>query len=144
MTSEQTRTIYIIKPEAYESRELIKECMIRAGFSISASKDLVLPEFALDIIYPQMPSVMSEIILKYMRIGLSQVGLVQKNNAIQELLCLSGCHVDPMQCKPGTIRHVFGIAKPSIVGECVYYLNGFHRSVNAKEAHRDACLFASL
>jgi len=138
------QAVYIIKPEAMGHSNEIRDILTGNGLLIVASKVLVLPEHILDSIYQDMNADLHNATMKYMRIGPSEIGIIEGNNIYQQLIQITGDSVAPSQCKSGTIRRLFGIPEGVQVGEALYYLNGFHRSKSVAETSRAIALFEML
>lgn len=136
--------IYIIKPEAMQYREKIRELLKGAGLRIVEFKTAILPESALDQIYPNLDADLRKATTKYMRCGVSEVGVVTGESALSILEQVGGNHTDPNHCEPGTIREMYGNKKGVKFGQAVYFKNAFHRSHNASEALRDINLYNQL
>ena len=114
------------------------------GLSIVSTKILLCPEFLLKALYPSITEELWLLTLKYMTNGQSEMGLVEGEAAIQQMLIISGAFTEPSLCDPSSIRGRYGIREPERIGTAVYYRNAFHRSYDQAEANRDINLYAKL
>ncbi len=135
------KSFYIIKPEAFANRIAIQEKIISNKLKIVSLKTILLPEFIITQIYPNMSSDLYSATMKYLRCGFSELGIVEGENAISLLLEIGGKDTNPNKCEIGTIRNMFGDKVEVIYGNAVYFKNGFHRSHNYIEAVRDIELY---
>lgn len=138
------RSVYIIKPEVVANREQIRALIRRSGLRIVSHKLVVLPQHAIESLYPGINDDLHAATLYYFGVGPCEIGIVEGNNAIERLSRLAGDSVSPAQCDPSTIRSQFGFRDPVKWGSASYFLNGLHRSKEAGEVARDLELFDAL
>lgn len=138
------RSVYIIKPEAVAHRERIRSLIRDAGLRVAAHKLVVLPTHAIESLYPDMETDLHAATLHYFGVGPSEIGIVEGMDAVKRLNHIAGEFVDPTKCQPSTIRASYGFKIPVRWRSATYFLNGLHRSKDAKEVARDLALFDSL
>lgn len=136
-------TALIIKPEALTYAEEIKEIIQQGDLTIVASRKLVLPHHAINILYPELSSQLHEITLSIFRNEV-EIGLIKGTDAIKNFFLLSGTETSPSLCAPHTIRFRFGKKTPRIVGNYQYFENAIHRPKNLEEAKRDVEMIKNL
>lgn len=138
------RSVYIIKPEAESHRAAIHAVLEESGLTIVARTSVLLPDWALEALYPDINKDLRGATRMYFGLGPCEVGVVEGANAIERLFTLAGTAVSPAECASSSIRARFGVHRPVRYRSAVYYLNGFHRSSDFVEAQRDLELFKSL
>ncbi len=138
----EERTVYIIKPEGMKYACEIRE-MIREAGKITGAWQLILPEWVPKILYPKGSSEQHYGLGKFFGSGISEIGIVIGEGAIEALVRISGSKTDPLSCEPGTIRKRFG-DYPEMGHGIPYYRNCIHRSRTGKESLRDQNLCQTL
>ena len=137
------KSVYIIKPEATIFRAEIIRLMEDAKLKIEDKKDLVLPEQALRVLYPDLSSdLWNATCLCFL--APVQIGLVSGENAVRILFQLAGKKTAPSECGSKTIRFMFGRKGPFVIGDIKYYANAIHRPKNKTEAKKDIEIFQGL
>ncbi len=136
-------TVYLIKPEGMAYKEQIRKIIERKGLAIAERKTIVLPEWAIKSIYPDLPSDLL-IATRAMLSSPVEMGIVIGERAVQRLFILAGMETSPATCAPGSIRFLFGAKEPIIFGKIMYYANVLHRPKNHAEADRGVELFHKL
>lgn len=137
-------TFYIIKPHGLVFRGEVRAMIEAGGLTISKSKSLIMPRWALEIIYSDLPERYRSAVFKPLVDGLVEAGLVVGKNAISTLLRIAGTELDPIDCSPESIRFKFGGRKPLMIDGVRYYQNIIHRSRNMMEAEKDVEVFHML
>jgi nucleoside diphosphate kinase len=138
------RAAYIIKPEGMEHRTRIRQVFQEAGLKIVSTKNVRLTPEAVDILYPGLDSDLRSASVKYLTCAPVEIGVLEGDAVIPTLRRLLGDNTNPDECRPGTIRHKFGIRPGVVIGKAIYHLNALHGSSNTAEASRDLSLFANL
>jgi len=137
-------SFYIIKPHGLVFLEEVRAMIESGGLIISESKRLVMPHWALEIIYSDLPVRYRSAIFKPFVDTFVEAGLVVGKNAIDTLLQIAGAEIDPVDCDPESIRSKFGGRKPLMIDGVRYYENIIHRSRNREEAGKDVEVFHML
>lgn len=137
-------SFYIIKPHGLVFLEEVIVMIENGGLIISESKRLVMPHWALEIIYYDLPERYRSAVFKPFVDTFVQAGLVVGKNAIDTLLQITGTEIDPVDCTPESIRSKFGGRKPLMIDGVRYYENIIHRSRNREEAEKDVKVFHML
>lgn len=137
-------SFFIIKPHGLVFLEEVKAMIKSGGLIISESKRLVMPHWALEIIYSDLPERYRSAVFKPFVDAFVEVGLVVGENAIDTLLQIAGTEIDPVDCALGSIRSKFGGPKPIMIDGVRYYENIIHRSRNREEAEKDVKVFRTL
>jgi len=136
------QTFFCIRPYIFEKRDVIKRMITDKGIEIKASKILWLNSTDIRNIYGhESYSPYYRACLHFMRNGFVEVGIIDGQNAINDLVQLCGKKYIPSNCDIGTIRNKFGLTKPIRFNDTDYYFNPIHRSKNAKEAKRETDYF---
>lgn len=125
------------------NKRAIREIINKDGLIIVRKKILLLPEWAIDILYPKL-SLDLKIITITMLATPVEIGFVRGNEAVKRLLILSGNDVDPARCDSESIRFRFGKRNAIMFGATAYYANAIHRPRNKAESERDIALFHRL
>lgn len=137
-------SFYIIKPHSLIFREIIREMIEGVGLIITDYKKVVLPYWALEIVYSDMrENYRSAIFQAYSDVTV-EAGLVSGKNAISTLLQIAGTELDPADCAPESIRFKFGEREPIMINGIKYYKNVIHRSRDMMEAEKDTRVFHML
>ncbi len=137
-------SFYIIKPHGLMFRDKIRAMIEAGGLIITESKRLVLPDWALKIIYSDLPEKYRDAVFQSYKGAFVEVGLVIGEDAIDKLLRIAGTELDPVDCAHGTIRSTFGGREPFIIDGVRCYANIIHRSRNKMEAEKDIEIFHAL
>lgn len=142
--SVESRAVYIVKPEAFEHREIIRRRFAETQLKLVEYRTLVLPPWFIKALYSGVTPEIFRATLHWMGREDCEIGVVQGRTAALTLLRIGGKSVDPRVCATGTIRSRYGIAEPVHYGSSLYFRNGFHRPRNAREAAHDLELLAVL
>lgn len=137
-------SFYIIKPHGLVFREEVRAMIEGAGLIITESKKLVMHEWALEIVYSDLPEKYRKAVFRPFKDALVEVGLVKGESAIETLLQITGTELDPVDCNPGSIRFKFGGCKPSMIDGVRCYTNIIHRPRNKTEAEIGIKVFRML
>ena len=137
-------SFYIIKPHGLIFLKEIRAMIEDGDLIISESKRLVIPQWAIEIIYSDLPKRYRNAVFKPFVDAFVEAGLVVGKNAINTLLQITGTKLDPADCTPKSIRFKFGWQKPFMVNGVRCYKNIIHRSRNKAEAEKDVKVFRML
>jgi len=137
-------SFYIIKPHGLVFFKEVRAMIEGGGLIISESKRLVMPYWALEIIYSDLPKRYRSAVFKPFADVFVEAGLVVGKNAIDTLLQIAGTEIDPVDCAPESIRFKFGERRPIMIDNVRYYKNIIHRSRNRAEAKKDVEVFRML
>lgn len=137
-------SFFIIKPHGLVFLEEIRAMIEGGGLIISESKNLIMPRWALEIIYSDLPKRYRNAVFKPFVDEFVEAGLVVGKDAINTLLQITGTELDPVDCSSESIRFKFGWRKPLMIDGVRYYKNIIHRSKNRAEAKRDVKVFRML
>ena len=137
------KTIYMIKPEGMIHKHEIREIVESRNLVIVERKTLILPDWALDILYPDL-SIELKMATLTMLASVVEIGLVEGNQAVKVLFALAGAATAPADCDTNSIRFRFGKKDPIQFGSVMYYANVIHRPKSLIEARRDVELFHRL
>lgn len=130
-------SIYFIKPEAFDSKIEIQRIISASGLTIILSKERILLPPILNKIYPEFQNAKSYAMTHYFSDTKFIVGVVSGKNAAKKLVEVCGDETNPVKCKEGTIRKLFGIQEPQFNDGIEYFLNAIHRSENKEDAIKD-------
>lgn len=124
------RSIFIIKPEAYDRRDEIcrfvlenSTLTIAEHIDIKISRDDVHELYVDDLTSDLLHAAEIHLANKMVR-----VCIVEGDNAIDILQDLAGRHYDNTQCDVGTIRRTFGSPATVQYGSITYFLNAVHKA----------------
>jgi nucleoside diphosphate kinase len=137
-------SFFIIKPHGLIFLEEIRIMIECGGLVISESKRIVMPHWAIEIIYSDLPKRYRSAVFKPFVDAFVEAGLVVGKNAINTLLQIAGTELDPIDCAPESIRFKFGERKPLMIDGVRCYKNIIHRSRNREEAENDVKVFRML
>lgn len=137
-------SFYIIKPHGLVFLEEVRAMIEGGGLIISESKRLVVPHWALEIIYSDLPKRYRSAVFKPFVGAFAEAGLVVGRDAVNTLLQIAGTEINPVDCAPESIRFKFGARKPLMIDNVRCYKNIIHRSRNRKEAEEDVKVFHIL
>lgn len=105
------RTLGIIKPDAFSSRESIKEMIKKSGLTLILSEQKTLSvEEAREFYKEHVDKPFFAELIVYMTGGPVEVLLIEGEDAINRWRQLMGS-TDPQEAEPGTIRKIFGTNK---------------------------------
>ncbi len=148
MNKKKDRTLqtsfFMIKPHGLIFLKEVRAMIEDSDLFISESNRLIMPLWALEIIYSDLPERYRSSIFKPTVGALVEAGLVVGENAINKLLQITGTELDPVGCAPESIRFKFGEKKPLMIDGVRYYKNVIHRSRNETEAKNDIKVFRIL
>lgn len=137
-------SFYIIKPHGLVFLKEVRAMIEGGGLIISEVKRVVVPRWALEIIYSDLPERYRNSVFKPFVNAFVEAGLVVGENAINTLLQIAGTEIDPIDCAPESIRFKFGARKPLVIDDVRCYKNIIHRSRNREEAEKDVKMFHVL
>ena|SRR3989344_93782 len=143
------RTAYIIRPFGMPFRQTIRQRIWWAGLFIVASRELKIPRWAFEEIYPRytdskMPD---EVWMRRLLLttgNLSEVGVLEGEDAVARLVRLVGTEADPAECELGTIRRDYGASAVECIGGFSFHLRVMHRPVDKVEAAHDLPIIERL
>lgn len=135
-------TSFIIKPDGMSHREEIRKIIARAGLVIIESKILLLPKWAIEVLYDNVPKNILVAKEEYFSSPV-EVGIIEGENAVDAFFELCGSNTRPSECAPGTLRAIFGKVNPVPIKGIDYYLNAIHRP-NREEVKKNIDLIKSL
>ncbi len=134
----------MIKPHGLVFHEEIKKMIRNVGLKITEVRKLVMPHWALKIIYSELPERYRSAVFKPYIDAYVEVGLVVGVNAINTLLQVTGTETNPADCAPGSIRFKFGTPEPLMIDGVRCFMNVIHRPTNNEEAKKDTEVFHML
>jgi nucleoside diphosphate kinase len=137
-------SFYFIKPHGLIFQKEVRATIKAGGLTITENKNLVLPNWALEIIYSDLHEKYRDAIFQTFKNTHIEVGLVIGENAISRLLQITGTERDPVDCAPDSIRSKFGGREPLLINGVRYYTNIIHRSRDKIEAEKDIEVFQKL
>jgi len=137
-------SFYIIKPHGLVFLKEARAMIEGGGLIISEVKRLVMPHWALEAIYSDLPERYRNSVFKPFVNAFVEAGLVVGRDAVNTLLQIAGTEIDPVDCAPESIRFKFGARKPLMIDNVIYYKNIIHRSRNKEEAEKDVRVFRML
>lgn len=137
-------SFFIIKPHGLVFIEEVRAMIKGGGLIISESKRLVIPRWALEVIYSDLPERYRSAVFKPFVDAFVETGLVVGKNAIDTLLQIAGTEIDPVDCAPESMRSKFGRQEPLMIDGVRYYENIIHRSRSREEAEKDVKVFHML
>lgn len=137
------KSVYIIKPEGMIFRSEIIKAIEQRALTIEEKKNLVLPEWALKELYPDLSvDLWNATCLSFS--APVEIGLISGEKAVQVLFRLAGKKTAPAECDSKSIRFIFGRKEPFVIGGVRYYANAIHRPKNKLEARNDMEVFQGL
>jgi nucleoside diphosphate kinase len=141
-TDEGNIVLFVIKPDAFKSRDNIIKRIEGSGLYIVRKKIIKLPdEFVIGKMYDpdEIPKEIQEETLKHFNEGRSEVVLVKGDaDIIQKVLAETGMKTNPALCEDDTIRYIYGDHVPVELGNGLkYFRNAIHRPKNEGEAKKD-------
>ena len=137
-------SFYIIKPHGSVFRKEIHTMIQVNGLIISETKNLVLPVWALKIIYSDLLEKYHNAVFQLYKNMAAEAGLVIGRDAINKLLQIVGTERDPVDCAPNSIRFTFGGREPLMIDGVRCYTNIIHQSRNKMEAEKEIRVFHAL
>lgn len=137
-------SFYIIKPHGLLFIKEVRAMIENGGLIISENKRLIIPRWALEIIYSDLPERYRNAVFKPFADAFVEVGLVIGEDAINALLQIAGTELNPVHCAKESIRSKFGESNPIMIDGVRYYKNIIHRSRNLTEAKKDVEVFHML
>lgn len=137
-------SFFIIKPHGLIIRDMVITMIKTGGLIITESKNLILPDWALKIIYCDLPIKYMDAVFKPFRNTSIEMGLVIGEDAINKLLRITGTELDPVDCACDTIRFKYGGREPFVIDGVKCYTNIIHRPRNKEEAKKDIGVFCAL
>ncbi len=130
-------------------RRTIRQRILRGGLSILASRQLKIPRWAYEAIYPRhkraaVPDGAWMRRLVYTTGGRSEIGVVEGENAIECLMTLVGKKPGPADCEVGTIRRDLGVHAVENIDGFDFHARVMHRAENEEEAAHDLPIVLKL
>ena len=143
------KTVYIIRPFGMPFRHTIRQRILREGLSIVASRELKIPRWAFEEIYPRYadPRVPDEVWMRRLILttgNFSEVGVPEGEDAVARLVRLVGLEADPAECAVGTIRRDYGASAVERFDGFAFHLRVMHRPVDKVEAAHDLPIIEKL
>ena len=128
------RTIYIVKPEAFDRRAEIKEYIEQQeNFTVTECRTHTMVSADVEQLYGDDLGTELLDAAKQHLVGKEvEVCVVRGENAVEQFLDLAGRHFDNRQCEPHTIRRRFGQAITLKYGNVTYYLNAIHKTTGSE------------
>lgn len=129
------KTLIVVKPEAFDIRNTIKEYIIKnTKFKIVSSKVFKLNESDVECIYVDDLSTDLLLSIKKHLIGkIVEVCVIEGESAIEIMWNLVGKNFDGNKCETNTLRYIFGrIGKIEYYKGMAYYLNAVHKTTNSE------------
>ncbi len=137
-------SFYMIKPHGLVFLEEVKEMIRNGSLIITETKRLVMPHWALEIIYSDLPERYRNSVFKPYVDAYVEAGLVVGKDSINTLLKIAGKELNPIDCAPESIRFKLGTPEPLMIDNVRYYKNIIHRSSNSTEAKKDIGVFRMI
>ncbi len=135
MKSDNDKSFFIIKPEAFNQREEIKRVIAtQSDLKIIVTRTVILTEHDINTLY--LDDIETDLMkaIKTQLIGaMVEVGIVVGEDAVIKLTQICGENSFPGDCPKGTIRERFGKRQPIVFRGITYYLNAIHKA-SKKEA----------
>lgn len=143
------KTVYIIRPFGMPFRHTIRQRILREGLAIVASRELKLPRWAYEAIYPRYAHAGVPDIVWMRRLilttgNLSEVAILEGEDAVARLVRLVGHRPDPAECEVGTIRRDYGASAVEQFDGFSFHLRVMHRPENEEEAAHDLPIIERL
>ena len=143
------KTVYMIRPFGMPFRHTIRQRILREGLSIVASRELKIPRWAFEEIYPRHTDskVPDEVWMRRLVLttgNLSEVGVLEGEDAVARLVRLVGTEADPAEWEVVTIRRDYGASAAECIGGFVFHYRVMHRPVDEEEALRNLSTIEKL
>src|SRR3989338_5992686 len=143
------KSVYIIRPFGMPFRHTIRQRILREGLSIIASRELKIPRWAFEEIYPRYTDSKVPDVVWIRRFilttgNLSEVGVLEGEDAVARLVRLVGTEADPAECELGTIRRDYGASAVECIGGFSFHLRVMHPPVDKVEAAHDLPIIERL
>ena len=122
----------------------IRRIINSAGLKVVRTGVAAIQTTLLDELYGDLTADLRKAVHLFMGSGVSEVGEVKGDRAVERLLAVRGESIDPAMCGPDTVRGRFGFKKPELVGQASYFRNAIHCPRTNAEAERNLQLFAKL
>lgn len=134
-------SLFMIKPCAYDKKKEILD-IISKKLTIVSVVDKVLNEEFLTKLYKNVSNnKYKEINIQFLKNKLVCIGIVEGENAIQDLIDICGNKPLGTMCKEGTIRNIYNPKVDTItINDQILYINAIHKS-DAKDAVNEVMLF---
>jgi nucleoside diphosphate kinase len=134
-------TVYLIKPESQANSPKIRAAITGYGLTIEERKFVELSQEVLQALFPDCCQGLKRILDLHLLGKQCEAGKVKGFHAVSQLLHACGEAKNPSECKPGTIRNLFGKPEPTRMNNLEYWFNGIYRPRTATEAERALKLF---
>jgi nucleoside diphosphate kinase len=128
-------TIYIIKPEAFEIREQIKDYICKNSIlKVNSSRVCILEKidimniFIDDIGTPLLGGIEKHLVGRLVEVVLVSISRYANISVSDELQRICGDHFNPMLCKKNTVRNQFGSSEYENYDGITYFLNAIHKA----------------
>ncbi|MBI5457410.1 hypothetical protein HY971_01665 [Candidatus Kaiserbacteria bacterium] len=130
-------------------RNTIRQRIWWAGLFIAASRELKIPWWAFEEIYPRYTDskIPDAVWMRRMVLttgNFSEVGILEGEEAVARLVRLVGTEADPAECELGTIRRDYGASAVERIGGFTFHLRVMHRPVDKEEALRNLPIIEKL
>lgn len=124
------KTLFIIKPEAFQIRSKIKKYIIgHSELKIIDSRITTLSEADVDQIYKDDIGTELMSAAKQHLVGRPvEICVLEGEDAIEKFLDLAGRNFDGSKCAVNTVRYIFGQMGVVHYGDVTYYLNAIHKA----------------
>ncbi|HME86789.1 MAG TPA: nucleoside-diphosphate kinase [Candidatus Nanoarchaeia archaeon] len=134
-------TIGIIKPDAFQHRDKICDMIREAGLIVSMGKITVIPKGIIDELYGHVPENVKVALRHYMCQDLSELLLINGEDAIARLVKVRGEKSDSALCEEGTVRKLYGSPTIQVDEKTKYFPNALHCPMTPEEAKAQLPLF---
>lgn len=143
------KTVYIIRPFGMPFCNTIRQRITSAGLLVLASRQLKIPWWAFEEIYPRNTDskVPDEVWMRRLVLttgNISEVGVLEGEDAVARLVRLVGLEADPAECEVGTIRRDYGASAVENFAGFSFHLRVMHRPVDKVEAAHDLPIIEKL
>lgn len=145
----KSKSLFIIKPEAFSNRDAIRAIIDSSGFKVlkSVIKTIdaqeALEMAGIDFSYLHNRKLLAAYV-HFLTRGEVEIGIIEKESCLEDFNSLCGTEPDPLKCPKGTLRNTFGLLAPESYGGQAFFLNGIHRSKNISEAEKEIAIFFNL
>jgi|GEM_PF-3922609 len=129
--------MFFIKPEARERQKEILKLVESGGLSIVEMYDVIVTSTLIDELYGHVPSQFFLLLKHQLCDKVCLFGRVEGERAVERMVEIVGEKSYATECRPGTIRFVFGDRRPGWG-----HFNAIHRPKTAGEVTSHLELFA--
>ena len=130
------KALFIVKPEAFEVKEAIKDFITRnSKLRIINACSMILNSSDIESIYiKDRGTELIEATKQHFSNRLAEVCIVDGENAAMNLRKIIGEHFNPDKCSPTTVRYIFGRQGAIQYGNVKYFMNAVHKT-DPSEVH---------